>query len=84
MLESWDTTFQVEMKSPSMAEIIKTLLSYECVDNVHGRALAADQFGSGFQRHFIYSLIRLGAKYGGKIPIEEGKGLRPIDDTDSV
>ena len=66
LLTSWGTDFQLDMKSPSMADIIKTLLSYQCIDKSHGKALSADQFGSGFQRHFIYSLIQIGAKYVGR------------------
>ncbi|MFA5187465.1 MAG: AAA family ATPase [Patescibacteria group bacterium] len=77
LLESWGTVFQLEMKSPSMADIIKTLLAYQCVDKVHGKALAADQFGSGFQRHFIYSLIQVGAKYVGKKPSKKTKDFTP-------
>jgi len=77
LLESWGTAFQLEMKSPSMAEIIKTLLSYQCVDRAHGKALAADQFGSGFQRHFIFSLIQIGAKYVGKKPSKKTKDFTP-------
>lgn len=77
LLESWGTGFQLDMKSPSTAEIIKTLLSYQCVDKAHGKALAADQFGSGFQRHFIYSLIQLGAKYMGKKPSKKAKDFTP-------
>jgi putative ATP-dependent endonuclease of OLD family len=77
LLESWDAAFQLEMKSPSMAEIIKTLLSYQCIDKAHGKALAADQFGSGFQRHFIYSLIQVGAKYVGKKPSKKTKDFSP-------
>lgn len=77
LLESWGTSFQLEMKSPSMAEIIKTMLSYQCVDGAHGRALAAEQFGSGFQRHFIYSLIQVGAKYVGKRPSKKTKDFSP-------
>jgi len=77
LLESWGTTFQLEMKAPSIADIIKTLLSYQCVDKAHGRALAADQFGSGFQRHFIYSLIQIGAKYVGKKPSKKTKDFTP-------
>ena len=77
LLESWDTGFQLEMKSPSMADIIKTLLSYQCVDKVHGKALTADQFGSGFQRHFIYSLIQVGAKYVSKKPSKKTKDFTP-------
>jgi predicted ATP-dependent endonuclease of OLD family len=77
LLSSWGTDFQLEMKSPSMAEIIKTLVSYQCVDKAHGKALAADQFGSGFQRHFIYSLIQIGAKYVSKKPSKKTKDFTP-------
>lgn len=77
LLESWGTAFYLEMKSPSMPDIIKTLLSYQCIDKAHGKALAADQFGSGFQRHFIYSLIQIGAKYIGKKPSKKTKDFTP-------
>ena len=64
LLSPWGAKFQLEMRSPSVSEIIKTLLKYECLDIEHGKPQTADQFGSkGFQRHFIYSLIQLGAKY---------------------
>lgn len=77
LLESWGTGFQLDMKSPSTSEIIKSLLSYQCVDKAHGKSLAADQFGSGFQRHFIYSLIQLGAKYMSKKPSKKAKDFTP-------
>ncbi|HOX38632.1 MAG TPA: AAA family ATPase [Candidatus Brocadiia bacterium] len=77
LLESWGTGFQLDMKSPSITEIIKTLLSYDCIDKAHGRAMTADQFGSGFQRHFIYSLIQIGAKYVGKKPSKKAKDFTP-------
>lgn len=77
LLESWGTGFQLDMKSPSTAEIIKSLLSYQCVDKAHGKSLTADQFGSGFQRHFIYSLIQLGAKYMSKKPSKKAKDFTP-------
>ena len=77
LLESWGTGFQLDMKSPSTAEIIKSLLSYQCVDKAHGKSLGADQFGSGFQRHFIYSLIQLGAKYIDKKPSKKAKDFTP-------
>jgi len=77
LLSSWGTAFQLEMKSPSITEIIKTLLSYQCIDNAHGKALAADQFGSGFQRHFIYSLIQIGAKYVSKKTSKKMRDFTP-------
>jgi predicted ATP-dependent endonuclease of OLD family len=77
LLESWGTVFKLDMKSPSTSEIIKSLLSYQCIDKFHGKPLAADQFGSGFQRHFIYSLIQIGAKYVGKKPSKKAKDFTP-------
>ena len=77
LLAPWGTEFQLELKSPSTAEIIKTLLSYQCIDQAHGKPLAADQYGSGFQRHFIYSLIQIGAKYVWKKPSKKQKDFTP-------
>ncbi len=77
LLTSWGASFQLEMKPPAVADIIKTLLSYQCIDSAHGKALAADQFGSGFQRHFIYSLIQIGAKYVEKKPSKKTKDFTP-------
>jgi len=77
LIGSWGAAFQLEMKSPSTAEIIKSLLSYECTDTTHGKPLPVEQFGSGFQRHFIYSLIQIGAKYVVKKPTKKTKDFTP-------
>jgi len=77
LLSSWGTEFHLDLRSPSTAEIIKSLLSYQCVDRAHGKPLAADQFGSGFQRHFIYSLIQVGAKYVSKKQSKKTKDFTP-------
>lgn len=77
LIESWGTTFQVEMRSPSVSEIIKTLLSPRYFDNVLSRAMEVDQFGSGFQRYIIFSLIQLGAKYIGAKPSKKTKDFTP-------
>lgn len=77
LLALWGTEFQLDLRSPSTGEIIKSLLSYQCVDKAHGKPLAADQFGSGFQRHFIYSLIQLGAKYVTRKASKKTKDFTP-------
>jgi hypothetical protein len=77
LLESWGADFQIKLKSPSVAEIIKTLLSFHCIDRAHGKPLLVEQFGSGFQRHFIYSLIQIGAKYIKKSPSKKAKDFTP-------
>lgn len=63
MLTSWQTKFKLKFISPSTAEIIKSMLGWEIRDDCHDRAQSIEYFGSGFQRHFIYSLIQLGARY---------------------
>src|SRR5690606_32620429 len=63
MLASWQARFELEFTPPSTAEIIKSMLGWSIRDNHHEKSQRVEYFGSGFQRHFIYSLIQLGAKY---------------------
>ncbi|MEW5825252.1 MAG: AAA family ATPase [Candidatus Bipolaricaulota bacterium] len=76
-LQDWGASFKVDLRSPSVAEMIKSLLDYRCLDKTHGTPLGAEQFGSGFQRHLIYTLIRLGAKYVPKKPSKKAKDFAP-------
>src|SRR5690606_30096707 len=43
----------------------------------HRRPQDVDYFGSGFQRHFIYCLIQLGARYIGKPLNKKAKDFSP-------
>lgn len=63
LLAPWQTNFSLKFTTPSTAEIIKSMLVWNIRDNHHEKPQAVEYFGSGFQRHFIYSLIQLGAKY---------------------
>lgn len=63
LLAPWQTKFNLKFTTPSTAEIIKSMLRWDIQDNHHEKSQAIEYFGSGFQRHFIYSLIQLGAKY---------------------
>ncbi len=63
LLAPWQTNFNLKFTAPSTAEIIKSMLGWEIRDNHHEKPQGVEYFGSGFQRHFIYSLIQLGAKY---------------------
>jgi predicted ATP-dependent endonuclease of OLD family len=62
-LAPWQTNFNLRFTTPSTAEIIKSMLEWAVRDNYHEKVQSIEYFGSGFQRHFIYSLIQLGAKY---------------------
>lgn len=63
LLAPWQTNFNLKFTAPSTAEIIKSMLGWDIRDNQHEKPQGVEYFGSGFQRHFIYSLIQLGAKY---------------------
>lgn len=63
LLEPWQTNFNLRFSTPSTAEIIKSMLGWDIRDENYEKTQNIEYFGSGFQRHFIYSLIQLGAKY---------------------
>jgi predicted ATP-dependent endonuclease of OLD family len=76
-IEPWQTKFNLKFTTPSAAEIIKSMLSWDICDNNHEKAQNIEYFGSGFQRHFIYSLVRLGAKYAQKKVSKKDKDFTP-------
>ena len=77
LLRSWQTQFKLNFSTPSAADIIKSMTKCDLVDQVHGKPQDINLFGSGFQRHFIYSLIRLGSKYTGKKSTKKTKDFTP-------
>lgn len=70
LLAPWQTKFNLKFAAPSTAEIIKSMLGWDIRDENHEKTQGVEYFGSGFQRHFIYSLIQLGAKY---VPTKKSK-----------
>ena len=77
LLEPWQTKFALRFPPPSAADIIKQMVSWDLLDEFHGKAQGVDYYGSGFQRHFIYSLIQLGAQYVGKKAAKKAKDFVP-------
>lgn len=77
LLEPWQANFKLRLNTPSPAEIIKSLLGYEIRDSNHGKTQGVEYFGSGFQRHLIYSLIQMGAKYLPRKAAKKTKDFTP-------
>lgn len=77
LLEPWQTKFALRFPPPSAADIIKQMVNWDLFDEFHGKAQGVDYYGSGFQRHFIYSLIQLGAQYVGKKVAKKAKDFVP-------
>ncbi|MFZ6019205.1 MAG: ATP-dependent nuclease, partial [Chloroflexota bacterium] len=77
LLLPWQAKFELHFKPPSASDLIKSLLSWELVDQIYGKPQAIELCGSGFQRHFIYSLIQIASKYTRKKPIKKDKDFMP-------
>jgi len=77
LLAPWLTNFSLKFTTPSTAEIIKSMLGWDIRDNHHEKPQSVEYFGSGFQRHFIYSLIQLGAKYMPRNVSKKAKDFSP-------
>lgn len=77
LLEPWQTKFALRFPPPSAADIIKQMVNWDLLDEFHGKSQGVDYYGSGFQRHFIYSLIQLGAQYLGKKVAKKTKDFVP-------
>jgi putative ATP-dependent endonuclease of the OLD family len=77
LLEPWQTKFEFRFPPPSAGDIIKQMVNWDLLDEFHGKAQGVDYYGSGFQRHFIYSLIQLGAQYVGKKAAKKTKDFVP-------
>lgn len=63
-LEEWQISFGIAIKKIKIDDIIKNLFEHNWKDdNLGGEAIDINQYGQGFQRHIIYTLIKLSAKY---------------------
>ena len=77
MLSSWRTEFKLDFPPIQPGEMVKSMLDWTLTDQAHGHTVNADVCGSGFQRHFIYSLLRLAARYQPKKVTSKSKDFTP-------
>ena len=62
-IASWEASFSLAVQSIQPEEILKTLIKPQLIDETHGGEIDQARFGAGFQRHLIYTLIKLAAKH---------------------
>ena len=63
-VKGWDISFGIDINPIKMDGLIKNLISHYLEDNnLKGHKMDVSSFGQGLQRHLIYTLIRLSAKY---------------------
>jgi predicted ATP-dependent endonuclease of OLD family len=77
LLRSWQASFKMHFKPPSAPDLIKSLLSWEIVDQTHNKSQDVELYGSGFQRYFIYALVQIASQYTGRKPTKKEKDFAP-------
>jgi energy-coupling factor transporter ATP-binding protein EcfA2 len=62
-LKDWDVSFSLRFSPPATGDLVKSLVDWRLTGDDHGHELPPEDFGSGFQRHFIFSLIKTAAHF---------------------
>lgn len=78
LLGNWHTQFHISISPPSTTDLIKSFITHSFTDSMNEKPQSADQFGSGFQRHFIYSLIQIASRYVSKKAVKKSKDFTPV------
>lgn len=76
-LSEWNVGFEIQFQPPSVQEIVKSMLGWGLLDEITNRAFDHKCFGSGFQRHFIFSLVSVGSRYARQAPTKKSKDFTP-------
>jgi len=72
-LRDWEISFGININQIKPEEIIKSLVSHYLKDpHLAGHEMDITSFGQGFQRHLIYTLIKLSIKYK-DTPVKKAK-----------
>ncbi len=71
-IKDWNATCGIDINQIEPQEIIKNLVSLYLKDSNLKDKMDISNFGQGFQRHVIYTLIKLSPKYK-DIPVRTGK-----------
>lgn len=72
-ITSWEASFSLAVQSIQPEEILKTLIKPQLIDETHGGEIDQARFGAGFQRHLIYTLIKLAAKHANPPRVAAGE-----------
>lgn len=62
-ISSWGATFSLVLSAPAPNDIIKNMLDWTVKDANTAACQEIASYGSGFQRHFIFTVIKLSSRY---------------------
>jgi hypothetical protein len=76
-IEGWGTNFELVINPISSDDLVKSLIGPQIQDKALGNAMEPSYFGQGFQRHLIFSLIKLSARYISATKATSSKDFSP-------
>ena len=77
-VEGWRIRFGVDVNPLKPEELVKNLLTHYIEDeNLDGKRVSISTYGQGLQRHLIYTLIRLSAKFAAPRAASKRKDFAP-------
>jgi len=62
-IEGWGTSFELVISPITTDDVVKSLIGPQIQDKALGNSMEPSYFGQGFQRHLIFSLVKLSARY---------------------
>lgn len=77
-VDGWQIRFGVDVNPLKPEDLVKNLLTHYIEDeNLDGKRVSISTYGQGFQRHLIYTLIRLSAKFAAPRTATKKKDFPP-------
>ncbi len=76
-IRDWGTEFQLEIQAVAPDDVVKGLVTHTIFDTELGQSQDSPCYGQGFQRHLIFTLIRLAARYTAPRPQGKRKEFAP-------
>ncbi len=62
-ISDWGTSFELFINPITPEDLVKSLVGHQVQDRALGQSLDPKCYGQGFQRHLIFTLIKLSARY---------------------
>lgn len=76
-LAEWGVDFAIGVRPPDAAELVKSLMSFSLKEMETEKECSAEDFGSGFQRHLVFSMINARANYTQPAKPQKKKVFQP-------
>jgi putative ATP-dependent endonuclease of the OLD family len=76
-IDDWGTSFEFYINPVTPDDLVKTLIGHRIQDKALGQPQDPKCYGQGFQRHLVFTLIKLSAKYTANTKSASGKEFSP-------